>query len=271
MSITESDLIRICLNRISYNYPDIPKIPESSAFDDAADAFSKIFGLAENDSSAFFARLNVLHNSISKANILYSAIEQIEDIPAQFPGELRRDSTGDHVRLLQTWLYGVSMFFPGVPAPELSGIFDSATENSLKGFQKVFSLPETGRADRISWNGLYRAFSSVFREELPTVPPFASDLKEGTSGETVRLLQQYINHIHTSLGYPPVLKETGRFGPITTKEVTALQTLLGLPADGIVNKNTWDIIGSLYLDTVIGEIKKPFQFPGHILSQELSF
>ena len=91
MSITESDLIRICLNRISYNYPDIPKIPESSAFDDAADAFSKIFGLAENDSSAFFARLNVLHNSISKANILYSAIEQIEDIPAQFPGELRRD------------------------------------------------------------------------------------------------------------------------------------------------------------------------------------
>lgn len=266
MSITEADLMRIYLNRISYNYPDIPKIPDASSFSDAAGVFAGIFGLAENDSSAFYARLNRLHDSVRRAQILSSAAEQLGDTPAQYPGELQRNSSGDHVKLLQVWLYGVSMFFPAVTSPELSGVFDEATENSVKSFQQTFSLPVTGRADRISWNTLYRAFAALYHEELPTAPPFVSELREGMSGENVRLLQQYINHIHTSLGYPPVLKETGRFGAVTAKEVKELQTILRLTPDGIVDKKTWDGISGLYLDSVIGNIKKPFQFPGETIS-----
>lgn len=266
MSITEADLMRLYLNRISYNYPDIPKIPDSSSYGEAADVFSGIFGLAESDSSAFFTKLDILHNSIARAQILSSAIEQTEDIPAQYPGELRKNISGDKVRLMQTWLYGVSMFYPMVTTPELSGVFDEKTADSVKSFQKVFSLPVTGRSDRIFWNSLYRTFAALYKDDLPTARPFSSELKEGMSSEDVRLLQQYINYIHTSLGYSPVLTETGRFGPVTAKEVTELQTLLGLPSDGIVNKSTWNAISGLYLDAVIGGIKRPFQFPGEVLS-----
>jgi len=268
MSITEAELMRLYLNRISYNYPDIPKIPDSSAYDEAADAFSSIFGLAESDSSAFFARLDALHSSIARAQILSSALEQIEDVPAQYPGELRKDSSGDNVMLMQTWLYGVSMFYPKITAPELSGVFGEKTADSVKKFQQTFSMPVTGRTDRTFWNALYRTFAALYREDLPTARPFSADLKEGMSGEDVRILQQYINDIHTSLGYAPVLNETGRFGPITAKEVMALQTLLGLTSDGIANENTWNAIAGLYLDAVIGGIKRPFQFAGEILSQD---
>lgn len=266
MSITEADLMRIYLNRISYNYPDIPKIPCSSSFEEAADVFADIFGLDGKDSSAFFAKLNELHDSVCRAQILASALEQLNDAPAQYPGELRKGSEGDQVKLLQAWLYGVSMFFPKVPAPELSGVFDEETEDSVKGFQQIFSLPVTGRADRAVWNSLYRTFAALYREELPTARPYTSELKEGMSGEDVRLLQQYINYIHTALGYSPVLKETGSFGALTAKEVRELQTLIGLPPNGIVDKKTWDGISELYLDSVIGNIKKPFQFPGELLS-----
>lgn len=266
MSITEADLMRLYLNRISYNYPDIPKIPDSSSYKEAADIFSGIFGLAESDSSAFFAKLDVLHNSVARAQILSSAVEHNEDIPAQYPGELRKDTAGDKVRLMQTWLYGVSMFYPMVTAPELSGVFDEKTANSVISFQKVFSLPITGRADRVFWNSLYRTFAALYNDALPTARPFSSELKEGMSGEEIRILQQYINYIHTSLGYAPVLTETGRFGPVTAKEIMELQSLLGLPSDGIVDESTWNAISGLYLDAVIGGIKKPFQFPGEVLS-----
>lgn len=267
MSITEADLMRIYLNRISYNYPDIPKIPDSSAFGEAADTFADIFGLESSDSSAFFTKLNKLHSSVYRAQILASALEQLEDVPAQYPGELRKENAGDHVKLMQTWLYGVSMFFPTVTAPELSGIFDTETENSVKSFQQLFGLPVTGRADRAVWNSLYRTFAGLHQEKLPVPRPFTTELKEGMSGDDVLLLQQYINMIHTDLGYPPVLKETGRFGAVTAKEVEELQGLMRLPPNGKVDRKTWDAISELYIDSVIGGIKRTFQFPGEILAQ----
>lgn len=269
MSITEEDLMRIYINRISYNYPDIPKIAESGGSEDAADRFSEIFGLAESEGSAFFARLSNIHKAVRREQILASAEEETVDIPAQFPGELRKGSSGYSVKLLQKWLYGAGMYFPGISPPEITGIFDDATESAVKGIQKIFSLPVTGRSDRLTWNSAYRAFSAAHRDDLPAVPPYAADLKEGMTGERIRLLQEYINHIHRYLGLPPVLDETGRFGPVTAKETAELQRLLGLPANGVVDKDTWDGISMLYLDTVIGGIKQPGQFPGEILSEEI--
>ncbi len=266
MSITEADLMRLYLNRISYNYPDIPKIPDTGSYEEAAGIFADIFGLDESGSSAFFSRLDILHDSISRAQILSSAVEQTEDIPAQYPGELRKNTSGDNVRLMQTWLYGVSMFYPMITAPELSGTFGEKTSDSVRSFQKTFSMPVTGQTDRTFWNSLYRTFAALYREELPTAHPFSSELKEGMSGEEIRILQQYINYIHTSLGYAPVLTETGRFGPVTTKEVTDFQKLMKLPSNGIVDESTWNAVCGLYLDAIIGEIKRPFQFPGEVLS-----
>lgn len=269
MSITEEDLMRIYINRISYNYPDIPKIAESGGSEDAAGRFAEIFGLAESEGSAFFARLDNIHRAVRREQILSSAEAATADIPAQFLGELRKGSSGNSVKLLQKWLHGAGMYFPGISPPEISGTFDDATESAVKGVQKVLSLPVTGRSDRLTWNGAYRLFSAAHRNDLPDVPPYTSDLKEGMTGEQVRLLQEYINHIHRYLGHPPVLDETGRFGSVTAKETAELQKLLGLPANGVVDKNTWDGISMLYLDTVIGGTKQPGQFPGEILSEEI--
>lgn len=43
--------------------------------------------------------------------------------------------------------------------PELTGVLDEITSNSLKGFQGLTGLPQTGTLDRITWQNLARQFT----------------------------------------------------------------------------------------------------------------
>lgn len=43
--------------------------------------------------------------------------------------------------------------------PELTGVLDEITSNSLKGFQGLAGLPQTGTLDRITWQNLARQFT----------------------------------------------------------------------------------------------------------------
>lgn len=43
--------------------------------------------------------------------------------------------------------------------PELTGVLDDVTSNSLKGFQALAGLPQTGTLDRITWQHLARQFT----------------------------------------------------------------------------------------------------------------
>ena len=43
--------------------------------------------------------------------------------------------------------------------PELTGVLDELTSNSLKGFQGLAGLPKTGTLDRVTWKHLARQFT----------------------------------------------------------------------------------------------------------------
>lgn len=274
MNDTERNLIKIYLNRISYNYPEIPKVPDSEALSDAVEAFRRIFGISgDNDTDdAVIIKIKEIYSSIKKLSELYKIADELEGIPAQFPGELHKGSEGESVKLMQLWLSAAGIFYPSVPEISITGSFDEETENALKAFQHVFELNETGRADRISWHTLYRAYKITVKapdlNDIPHTAPFGSSiLREGISDRNVRILQEYINLINESLGFSPILKETGYFGALTAQAVSQLQQLLGLSADGIVNHDTWNAISELYSDIILGNIKKPFQFAGYTIEE----
>ena len=56
-------------------------------------------------------------------------------------------------------------------------------------------------------------------------------LRKGDSGDGVVIIQKILD-----------LKPDGDFGPNTEKSVIALQTAVGLKADGIVGTKTWAIL-----------------------------
>ena len=67
--------------------------------------------------------------------------DNIAAIPSSYPGSpLRRGSTGTNVRILQKQLSRIAKDYPSFGKPAVTGTFDEATENSVKKFQKQFSL-----------------------------------------------------------------------------------------------------------------------------------
>ena len=76
-----------------------------------------------------------------------------------------------------------------------------------------------------------------------------SIIRLGSTGETVRFLQQSL----TKLGYPLGTIDA-IFGPKTEAAVKAFQKVKGLVVDGIVGKNTWAAIDNALQDPQIHPI-----------------
>lgn len=78
-------------------------------------------------------------------------------------------------------------------------------------------------------------------ESYPGAP-----LRQGSSGEYVRMIQNRLNRI--SRNYPAIPKLTvdGQFGPATASSVEAFQRIFNLTVDGIVGRATWYRIAYIY-------------------------
>ena len=64
-----------------------------------------------------------------------------------------------HLYLVQGLLTALSVLYPDVTAPPMSGCLDAVTEAGLKWVQKTAGLPQTGILNTATWhalNGLYR-------------------------------------------------------------------------------------------------------------------
>ena len=149
----------------------------------------------------------------------FSAVERPESI--QRP-TIRMGSRGEEVVLLQTKLRALGFFFG-----QIDGIFGPNTEAAVENFQTTHNLVPDGIVGPITWERLEEII-------VPGHPEYAV-LKEGTTGEDVRILQNKLK----LLGYFPG-SITGSFGPETKAAVIEFQTNNGLVADGIVGPMTWD-------------------------------
>ncbi len=64
------------------------------------------------------------------------------------------------ISLVQLLLRELSVVFDSFPEIEVNGVFDSATENAVREFQKASGLPITGKVNLLTWNRLVRDFSN---------------------------------------------------------------------------------------------------------------
>ena len=97
--------IQLRLNRISNNYPAIPKIyPVDGVFDqgtlDAVKKFQQVFDLTPDGivGKATWYRIAYLYTAITKLAELNSEGVRLEDVTGIFPDYLRRGDKGDYVR-----------------------------------------------------------------------------------------------------------------------------------------------------------------------------
>lgn len=276
----EARTIQVQLNRISRNYPAIPKIADVNgtfdyATEDAVRTFQEIFGLEPTGivDSATWNKITYIFTSVKKLAELNSEGLREDETSKQFPDNLNIGMQGDDIRKLQYFLAVIGAYYDAVQPVDITGYFGNETEASVKSFQQVFGLPQTGIVDRTTARDLYRAYFGIL-ESQPAPDAAAGNvvlfpgvaLKEGDSNEYVRLLQTYLSYIHQT--YPEVndVSATGYFGPVTKSAVMAFQQLYGQPQTGIVNSYVWDAITGLYSDLRFGMDKRPYQSPGYTIT-----
>ena len=67
-------------------------------------------------------------------------------------------------------------------------------------------------------------------------------LREGSTGEPVRVLQYMLQVIGSYINDVPMPPQTGIFGELTANSVRTFQRFSGLAIDGIVGEQTWNAI-----------------------------
>lgn len=266
---------QIRLNRISSNFPAIPKILATDGiFAEDTEAavlrFQEIFELVPDGiigKNTWYTIQNI-YIGVKRLNDLYSEGITLSEVTQQYPGVLREGSRGDGVRNLQYYLSYLSRFYTSIPAVAVDGTFGPATKAAVEDAQRTFGLTADGVVGAQTWYRLTNAYLGIVNTvprnyvEGVTVPYGGIPLRIGSDSDSVRLLQQYLNYI--ALSYPeiPTVEVTGYFGPRTQEAVIAFQTLFGLNPNGLVASVTWNAVIELYESLYQGNQLQEGQYPG---------
>jgi len=195
--------MQTALNRISQDYPAIPKIwPVDGVFDlntqTAVKKFQSIFNLTPDGivGQATWYKIVYLYTGITRLSELVSQGQRFYrvEFSQQPPQTLRPGDRGRPVAIAQFWLTMASQFNSAITPLAMDGIFGPLTEQAVRAFQQWAGLPVTGVVDFDTWDYLYRAYrgiSVVLRQNpgsFPTVPQ-AGDNASEAYGTTTRAQQ----------------------------------------------------------------------------------
>ena len=98
------------------------------------------------------------------SNMYINTAEMISGIPASFPGtNLTIGSSGDKVRQMQEQLDTIATVYSSIPRVAIDGIYGPATAESVKVFQSVFGLPQTGVVDFATWYKISHIYVAITR------------------------------------------------------------------------------------------------------------
>ena len=171
--------------------------------------------------------------------------------PGEYPGVLRNGSTGTAVRELQFYLYLMSAYQSSIPSVSIDGRFGAATEAAVRAYQRFAGLTVDGIVGRKTWDSLYGK-ASALRSSGPVVtlkrlPYPGTPLTVGTDSSAVlyyTLLLQRIAYYYDSVASPAL---SSQYTQETADATASAQELLGLPATGVADAETWTSVEALSL------------------------
>lgn len=248
--------LKIQLNRISNNYPTIPKIAEENIFfttdmEESVRAFQEIFDLpvtGEVDKETWY-KVKYLYNAVKKIADLSSEGIGIEEVEFPYGETLQEGESGPYIRPLNYLLNFLSYFDTNIPNLNLSGeTFTEDTKEMVIAFQTEYDIAATGIVDKNTWNALVTAYNQT-KEIIPEEYLYYEDklypgifLSKGMSGDDILNLQNFLYTICEKTHQIPGVIVTGTFDDLTEESIISIQRRYNLPENGIVGPATWQKI-----------------------------
>lgn len=154
---------------------------------------------------------------------------------------------------LQRYLRQLSYHDEEIPSPPLDGVMDTATTDALKAFQRKERLPQTGTANRATWDALYNAYrASISAYSAPvaiSLFPRSSEgfaLKRGDKTFPVQFVQFALRELELIYAGLADVTLSNTYDENTEKAVRLFQGKNNLPETGEVDRLTWDELAMVY-------------------------
>ncbi len=273
-------LIQTRLNRISANFPAIPKITPANGIygettEEAVRAFQEIFDLTPDGivGRGTWYRIQYIYNGVKRLSDLNSEGLTLGELPSEYPEELSLGSRGRGVRVLQYYLSYIAQFVGSVLPVAVDGVFGEETRSSVISFQSTYGLPTDGVVGPITWELLYNTYLGMLASipieyvEGEVLPFPGTTLTRGDTGNDVRVLQEYLTYVARFYPSIPAPAADGVFGPGTEEAVRAFQTIFSPSSvTGIVGAPTWYDLMNVYSDLYTGSQVREGQYPGYTVS-----
>lgn len=250
-------LIQRDLNRISQNFPAIPKLRQDGIYGPLTEAavreFQNVFGLEPDGivgRNTWYA-IERVYVGVLQLSELRSEGIRYEDISWEFPGGLNLGDTGERVSQFQYMLAVISEFVPPVPRIAVDGIFGPETRDAVYAFQRFAGLPITGTVDDATWDAVYDRFAAIDETVLESAVLFPA---LSTTGPT------NVSNVRARL------RALGYRGATLQQELQSFQRDNGFPASGRLNPDTAKAITAQYQTLQYESASRMTQYPGRTLS-----
>ena len=177
-------LIQVALNRISRNYPAIPKIsPVTGTFGEmtreAVVACQRIFNLTPDGvvGKATWYRIIAIYVGVQQLAELVSQGQTFYGFSRQYPGVLREGMSGNSVRILQYMLDILAEFDNILKPVAIDGVFGPNTTQAVRQYQNAAGLTPDGVVGRETWDTIYGhaalAYRSLSRDVVRSIAQMA--------------------------------------------------------------------------------------------------
>ncbi len=252
-------IIQTELNRISRNYPAIPKIENVNGIfgldtEAAVRKFQNIFNLQETGQvdKATWYKIKQYYNGVKGLSDLVSEGITLEEATVPFDTQISEGSSGIPVTTLQYYLSIIAYFNGALEPVPRSNYFGPETVAAVERFQQFYGLEVNGIVDTETWNTISR----IYTETVGSLPQGYEGtnaklypgyfLTPGMRNDSVRDLQTYLSVISQNIPEIPSVSVTGFYGEQTENSVRAFQELFSLPVSGSVGPVTWATIANQY-------------------------
>ena len=264
------------LNRITKDYPFLGLLTVDGIFGrkmtETVKKFQKQFNLTADGvvGRSTWYKISYIYVSVKDLAELTSEGETfsgtLPDGPWNFGSSvLKQGSTGSEVEQMQFWLSTLAQYESSIPSVTVDGVYGSGTAAAVRAFQRRYGLTVDGIVGLTTWTELYDQFRSIQSDNgTPNAYP-GTALREGSSGQNVRLVQFWLKiarTVYTSLANVTV---DGKFGSATAAAVRRFQSYFGLTSDGVVGRITWNKLYEVYNDIankLLSSSLRPGEYPG---------
>ena len=248
--------LKVQLNRISNNYPAIPKIEDENIFfttdmEESVKAFQEIFDLPVTGTvdKATWYEVKYLYNAVKKVADLASEGISIEEVQFPYGETLQIGDTGPYIRPLNYLLNFLSYFDTDIPKLNLSGEeFTEDTKEVVIAFQTSNNIEADGIVDKNTWNALLTSYNQT-KGLIPEEYLYYEDklypgifLSLGMTGDDILNLQNFLYIICEKTHQIPGVRVNGTFDELTEESIKAIQKRYNLPENGVVGPATWQKI-----------------------------